>query len=101
MPHRTKLLEERLISDIDDLLKHRTVHIKDGPMMYVSGKNSVYKLDELHYMGLHNRENQCFYSKKHNMTFFFFQHHGAKYRLFGAFDGDCNLSDYIIEEKKK
>jgi len=97
--HKSKeQLEEMISSDIEDMLKHRTIHLKDGPMMYVSGNNAVYTLSDFHHMGFHNRDNQCFYSRKHDMTFFCIHNHGSKYRIIGAFDGDCILSDYVTEK---
>ena len=96
-----EVLEQMISDDIDDMLKHRTVHFNKGPMMYVAVKSNIYRMGDFQYMGMHNRDNQCFYSRKHNMTFFCIQHHSSKYRIIGAFDGDCILSDYVVEEKKK
>jgi len=95
-----KDLEERLDKVVDDMLKHRMVHLKDGPAMYVSGlsTDANYSHGNFCHMGMLQRENNCFYHKKRNMTFFCITGFNHNYRIIGAFDGDCILSDYVGEK---
>ena len=90
-------LEDSLDKVVDDMSKHRMVHFKDGPAMYVSGLNAeaTYSFGDFCHMGMHKRDNHCFYHKKRDMTFFCISGRDDKYRIIGAFDGDCILSNYL------